>query len=175
MRVNVIIMHSNRINYHLYLVGFMKNILIPFAAVSLLSVSHYSVAGTEAELELAIEKQQKQLQEIEKQLVELKAEKELTKKKSLNISDKNWQINSYGSVLYKSQEIFSNVQDITPERKATTDVERAVLEFKYDFDSKWQVELEIEYEHGGTVLPLNLTVLMSLVNLKPKSKPVVKS
>lgn len=154
MCASVIIMHSNRISYHLYLVGFMKNILIPFAAVSLLTVSYSSVAGTEAELELALAKQQKQLQEIEKQLVELKAEKELTKKqfskKSLHVSDKNWQINSYGSVLYKSQEIFSNVQDITPERKATTDVERAVLEFKYDFDSKWQVELEIEYEHGGT-------------------------
>lgn len=147
-------MHSNRINYHLCLVGFMKNVFIPLATVTLLSVSNYSVANTEIELKAAIEKQQKQLQAIEKQLVELKAGKAITKKEFaqnlLSVSDKNWQINSYGSVLYKSEEIFSNIQDVTPERRASTDVERAVLEFKYDFDSKWQVELEIEYEHGGT-------------------------
>lgn len=132
----------------------MKNILVPLATISLLSVSNYSVANTEVELKAAIEKQQQQLQAIEKQLSELKAEKFFTKeefaKKSLNVSDKNWQINSYGSVLYKSEEIFSNIQDLDPERRAKTDLERVVLEFVYDFDEKWQIELELEYEHGGT-------------------------
>jgi hypothetical protein len=132
----------------------MKNIFTSLVTLSLLSFSSYSAASTEVELKAALEQQQQQLEAIEKQLSELKSEKALAKQefaqKSSNVSDKKWQINSYGSVLYKSEEVFSNVQDVTPERKATTDVERAVLEFKYDFDSKWQVELEIEYEHGGT-------------------------
>lgn len=64
-------------------------------------------------------------------------------------SDKNWEINSYGSLRYKSEEVFSNTQDTDPERRASTDLERVVLEFVYDYDEKWQVEAEIEYEHGG--------------------------
>lgn len=134
----------------------MKNVLIPIVAFSLLSVSNYSVAATEIELQAAIEKQQQQLALIEKQLIELKAAAKSAEKyqqtspKQDLVSDKNWQINSYGSVLYKSEEIFSNIQDIDPERRATTDLERVVLEFVYDFDAQWQVEIELEYEHGGT-------------------------
>lgn len=132
----------------------MKNILIPLATFSFFSISCQSMASSETELMAAIEQQQKQLQEIEKQLTELKAEKVKAQraltKQSFNSSEKNWQINSYGNVLYKSEEIFSNIQDVTPERRTSTDLERAIIEFKYDFDSQWQVELEIEYEHGGT-------------------------
>lgn len=63
---------------------------------------------------------------------------------------KPWQIKSYGSMRYKNEEIFRNTQDLDPTRRSSTDLERVVLEFVYDFDAKWQVELELEYEHGGT-------------------------
>lgn len=129
----------------------MKKVLISLATYSLLSLNNYSVAATETELQAAIELQQTQLQLIEKQLAELKAS--ATKANSHaqdNASEKNWQINSYGSVIYKSEEVYRNIQDTTPERRATTDLERVVLEFVYDFDAQWQVEIELEYEHGGT-------------------------
>ena len=74
----------------------------------------------------------------------------LTQKKRSQANEKNWQINSYGSVLYKSEEIFANTQDRAPRRQASTDLERIVLEFVYDFSDKWQIETEIEFEHGGT-------------------------
>lgn len=114
------------------------------------------MAATQAELQIALEKQQKQLQLIEKQLVELK---KTSSQSNENIptntvhkiaSEKNWQINSYGNVLYKSEDVYRNIQDTNPERRATTDLERVVLEFVYDFDPKWQIEIELEYEHGGT-------------------------
>lgn len=136
------------------LVGFMKNILILVAIYGLLSINNLSFAATETELHLAMEQQKKQLQIIEKQLAELKAAASKTttqqQKAISNTANKNWQINSYGSLIYKSEDVYSNIQDTTPERRATTDLERVVLEFVYDFDEKWQVEIELEYEHGGT-------------------------
>jgi len=108
-------------------------------------------------LQQKLQEQQNQLVLIETQLAQLKQaqQKALAQKQGeLNSTvisiDKNWQINSYGSLLYKSQEIFSNTQDVDPEKKNITDLERVVIEFKYQFDPKWQVELELEYEHGGT-------------------------
>ncbi len=108
-------------------------------------------------LQKKLHEQQQQLAEIELQLVQLKQaqqKQEIEKVETLNktavLPDKNWQIKSYGSLLYKSQEIFRNTQDIDPERRDITDLERVVIEFKYQFDPKWQVELELEYEHGGT-------------------------
>lgn len=127
----------------------MKNILIPLATFSLLSVSAHSMANSEAVLKAAIEKQQQQLQLIEKQLAELKAEKAHATN-IVNTGKKNWHINSYGSVLYKSEEVYRNIQDTNPERRATTDLERVVLEFAYDYNPQWQIEIELEYEHGGT-------------------------
>lgn len=127
----------------------MKNILIPLATFSLLLVSAHSMANSEAVLKAAIEKQQQQLQLIEKQLAELKAEKAHATN-IVNTGKKNWHINSYGSVLYKSEEVYRNIQDTNPERRATTDLERVVLEFAYDYNPQWQIEIELEYEHGGT-------------------------
>lgn len=123
---------------------------------SIFSFNNYSFAANKLELQTALEKQQKQLQLIEKQLAELKEESTKTNKRKqayvnkAHVNGKSWQINSYGSVLYKSEEVYRNIQDTTPERRATTDLERVVLEFVYDFDAKWQVEIELEYEHGGT-------------------------
>jgi hypothetical protein len=134
----------------------MKSPVISIVIYSLLSFSDYSFAATASELTLALQKQQKQLTLIEKQLADLKAESiEAVKNKNLlaeqaKINKKNWKINSYGSLLYKSEDVYRNIQDTDPERRTTTDLERVVLEFVYDFDAKWQVEIELEYEHGGT-------------------------
>jgi len=57
---------------------------------------------------------------------------------------------SYGSLNYRSVEVFKNVQDISPERRAQVDLERLVAEFEYRFSDKWKVEFEVEFEHGGT-------------------------
>lgn len=114
----------------------------------MLLISKLSVANTEVELKAAIEQQQRQLEAIENQLAELKATKSRTSKEHSE-SQKNWQINSYGSVLYKSEDVYRNIQDTNPERRATTDLERVVLEFVYDYDPQWQIEIELEYEHGG--------------------------
>lgn len=114
--------------------------------------------------------QQQKIAEIEQQLMVLKSQsakmlaaqksakaesagKEVLKNQSLQ-ANKNWQIKSYGSVRYKSEEIFRNTQDVAPTRRASTDLERVVLELSYDFTPQWQVELELEYEHGGTGVTL---------------------
>jgi len=133
----------------------MKKSLTSLAVYGLLSINNQSLAATETELQTALEQQQKQLQLIEQQLAELKASSSnVADQQQSSIkqqgNDKKWQINSYGSLLYKSEDVYRNIQDTNPERRATTDLERVVLEYVYDFDEKWQVEVEIEYEHGGT-------------------------
>ncbi|TWX69952.1 hypothetical protein [Colwellia sp. C1TZA3] len=134
----------------------MKKCLISLVVYGFFSVNNYSFAATQSELELSLEKQQKQLQVIQKELADLRAVAvEIAKNEPLvakqsHVGEKNWQINSYGSVLYNSEEVYSNIQDTKPERRNTTDLERVVLEFIYDFDSQWQMEVELEYEHGGT-------------------------
>ncbi len=149
-------MPANNINSHLRLVDLMKKFLISIVVYGLFSLNNYSIAATQVELQAALEKQQKQLQLIEKQLTELKVasiaagEDQQTDTSHNSVKNKNWQINSYGNVLFKSEDVYRNIQDTSPERRATTDLERVVLEFVYDFDAKWQVEIELEYEHGGT-------------------------
>ncbi|GAA5142951.1 hypothetical protein [Thalassotalea piscium] len=88
-----------------------------------------------------------QIQHIELQLEQLKSSQKLTT--PTEVSTKNWQINSYGSLVYKSENFFRNTQDINPKRRAKTDLERVVFEFVYNFDPTWEVEIELEYEHGG--------------------------
>lgn len=102
--------------------------------------------------------QQDKIANIEQQIIALKLQSAemlaAQKSDSALLADKNWQIKSYGSLRYKSEEVFRNTQDLDPKRHASTDLERVVLEFTYDFDPKWQVELELEYEHGGTGVTL---------------------
>ncbi|MGI2174380.1 hypothetical protein [Shewanella ulleungensis] len=57
---------------------------------------------------------------------------------------------SYGTANYTSDEYFDNVQDTSGERRNRTDLERIVTEFGYQFNDDWSMEVEIEYEHGGT-------------------------
>lgn len=63
---------------------------------------------------------------------------------------KNWTFKSYGSMVYKDAPVFRNIQATEADNRATTDLERLVLEFEYEFSDQWQVEMEVEYEHGGT-------------------------
>jgi hypothetical protein len=100
----------------------------------------------------SVDKQQQQIEVLQRELKKLSLE--VSTARSLDKGDysakKNWQIKSYGSVLYKTEDVFRNTQDINPEQRSKTDVERVVLEFGYKFDYQWDVEIELEYEHGGT-------------------------
>lgn len=147
----------------------MKNITIMtlfLASATALADNKENVAPSAEDYLL----QQQKIAEIEQQLMVLKSQsakmlaaqksakaesagKEVLKNQSLQ-ANKNWQIKSYGSVRYKSEEIFRNTQDVAPTRRASTDLERVVLELSYDFTPQWQVELELEYEHGGTGVTL---------------------
>jgi len=138
------------------LVAAIQSSLLLFSTSSMAVPYQHQSLSAEA-LQEKLHEQQQQLAEIELQLAQLKNEQQqkserntyVEKNKTVSV-DKNWQIKSYGSLLYKSQEIFRNTQDIDPERRDITDLERVVIEFKYQFDPKWQIELELEYEHGGT-------------------------
>jgi hypothetical protein len=57
---------------------------------------------------------------------------------------------SYGTANFTDDEYFENVQDTSPERRSRFDLERIVTEFGYQFTDEWSMEVEIEYEHGGT-------------------------
>jgi len=135
----------------------MKNFtLVAMALVSTAALAQQPQSMTpSAEDYLA---QQEKIANIEQQLMALKSQSAqmlaTQKADSALLTNKNWQIKSYGSVRYKNEEVFRNTQDLDPNRRASTDLERVVLEFSYDFDPKWQVELELEYEHGGTGVTL---------------------
>jgi hypothetical protein len=102
--------------------------------------------------EVNFDKQQQQIEALQRALSKLTLEVSVARsnKTSDYSPNKNWQIKSYGSVLYKTEDVFRNTQDTKPEKRSKTDVERVVLEFGYQFDRQWQVEIELEYEHGGT-------------------------
>lgn len=130
----------------------MLTLLMPFAItlITLMS-SERSLANVvlhNAKPNDEINQLKLEIEEIKNTLI--KQHKQLEKKNyNRDATNKNWQLNSYGSVRYKSEEVFSNTQDVEPQHRATTDLERVVLEFVYDFDASWQVEIELEYEHGG--------------------------
>ncbi len=153
-----LLLSLNDIDSFLSVAFLMKKRFIPLVICSLCTFNNYTLAATstQSDLALELENQQKQLKLIEQQLLDLKAasskstENSKTMRVKNDVSQKNWQINSYGSVLYKSENVYRNIQDTEPERRASTDLERVVLEFVYDFDAQWQMEIELEYEHGGT-------------------------
>lgn len=106
--------------------------------------------------EISTQNLKNQLSKQQAELTELSRKLEFLKRKSTGdgtktpMGNKPWQISSYGSLLYKSADIFANSQDTSPTRRAKTDLERVVTEFNYRFDPQWKIEVEIEYEHGGT-------------------------
>lgn len=136
--------------------------------VASICASSSVVAATPEALERAITRQEAELKQLRTELAELaKAQKEqqqiqaqqkeeieavrpkLVAKSDASKLDK-FIFKSYGSAVYTNDEVFDNVQDTTPSRRGKFDLERIVTEFGYQFDDQWDVEFEIEYEHGGT-------------------------
>ena len=113
---------------------------VPLALV----ISSGIVRADDTPLEQRLESQQQQLDQLRAEIERLRSTA------SLPAAEKNWEISSYGSMLYKKYERFDNVQDTDPESRAITDIERIVTEFRYVPAEHWEIEIEIEYEHGGT-------------------------
>lgn len=115
-----------------------------------------------AQQSAVLQKMQKQLDALEQQdSAEKESNSSMNDKQSVakishitSTNDSGFFFSSYGTVLYKNAEIFANVQDVTPERRARVDMERVVTEFGYKFNDNWEVEVELEYEHGGTGVTL---------------------
>ena len=121
-------------------------------------------------LEQAIARQEAQLQELKQQLSELAAQQKQQQVQQADYQTKTntavdsvetaadklskFSFESYGTAVYTSDEYFDNVQDTTPERRNRFDLERVVTEFGYQFTDSWSMEVEIEYEHGGTGVAL---------------------
>ena len=120
------------------------------------------------ELMQAIERQQAELNKLKQALAELQAKNSektdidrvqqdtaMVKQSSQTIEQGDNQssgisFSSYGTLNFTSDEYFDNTQDTTPERRQRFDLERIVTEFGYRFNENWDIEVEIEYEHGGT-------------------------
>lgn len=115
-------------------------------------------------LEQAIAKQEAELNKLKKDLAALAAQQKeqketqdkqaeivaTTKQQNLESKFSKFSFKSYGSMNFTSDEYFENVQDTNPERRNRFDLERIVTEFGYQFTDEWDMEIEIEYEHGGT-------------------------
>ncbi|RYV01308.1 hypothetical protein SOPP22_12955 [Shewanella sp. OPT22] len=135
----------------------MKESLIAMGVVTAFSGS--VLATDTSKLEQMIAAQESQLQALKIELNKLKQNQQKQKQQVIEItkgasevkSDKldKFVFKSYGSLTYSNDEIFSNVQDTTPSRRGRFDLERIVTEFGYKFNDQWDVEVEIEYEHGG--------------------------
>ncbi|MFT5234921.1 MAG: hypothetical protein ACI90A_000283 [Shewanella sp.] len=132
--------------------------------IASLSSSYASAAPDPVKLQQAIEKQARELKQLKKDLVELVALQNVqreeqvkqakviavAKQQATNNTFSKFSFSSYGSVNYTSDEYYENVQDTSPERRGRFDLERIVTEFGYQFNDEWDMEVEIEYEHGGT-------------------------
>ncbi|MGX9462247.1 hypothetical protein ACWXWU_13580 [Shewanella sp. A14] len=146
-----------------------KLTLLAMSVASVLGVSVMpnAQAATDTEaLAKAIAKQEAEIILLKQQLAVLAAEQkqqqQQTKQvatqvdtvvqKTTNVQDRfsRFSFKSYGSAVYTSDEYFDNVQDTSAERRNRTDLERIVTEFGYQFNDDWSMEVEIEYEHGGT-------------------------
>lgn len=147
-----------------------KHVKLKILAATIATVfSANALSATDPEvLAAAIAKQETELNELKVQLKELaqqqKAQVEQQKQQQLEQEKtiatvkaesassrfSKFSFKSYGSVIYTSDEYYDNVQDTTPERRGRFDLERIVTEFGYQFNDEWDMEVEIEYEHGGT-------------------------
>lgn len=124
----------------------MKAIATP-SAVFLLCATVLSAFAV-AEEELSI---QQQIDALQAEIAELKAEKTQAEPQAkAKTTEKNTHFVSYGSMVYKHYERFANVQDTRPEQRVKADIERIVTEFSHQPAEHWSIEVEIEYEHGGT-------------------------
>ena len=140
---------------------------VSVASVLGLSVIPNAQAATNTEtLAKAIAKQEAEITILKQQLATLAAEQKQQQQQNKQVATQvdtvvqqatkaqdrlsRFSFNSYGSAVYTSDEYFDNVQDTSAERRSRTDLERIVTEFGYQFTDDWSMEVEIEYEHGGT-------------------------
>lgn len=130
----------------------MKNTISSIFTLTLASSSLLLLPALANAAEPSNESLLQQLKELERKV------EQLSTKQALQANDlhtntlptKNWEIKSYGSIAYNNAAIFRNVQDTEGDNRAKIDLERVVLEVKYQASDKWQIETEIEFEHGGT-------------------------
>jgi hypothetical protein len=130
--------------------------------ISGLLSSNVFAAVDPAVLQQAIERQEHELKLLKQQLATLAEQQESQASKQAQVvkavveseaAKSPWhrfKFSSYGSANYTSDEYYDNVQDTSPERRGRFDLERIVTEFGYQFNDEWDMEVEIEYEHGGT-------------------------
>jgi len=59
---------------------------------------------------------------------------------------------------YMVANYFNHNWDTYPDKRDEADLERLVLEGKYQFNEQWSVHAEVEYEHGGTGSTMELDV-----------------
>ena len=112
------------------------------AAALPLSYAHAEAAPSAKDIAVKLEQQAKQLEKLQDQLAAMQQS-----------DDSRWDklsFSSYGTMTYRSEEVFQNTQDTDPERRGKFDFERLVAEVEYEIDDKWKVEFEVEFEHGGT-------------------------
>ncbi|MFK3975565.1 hypothetical protein [Shewanella vesiculosa] len=141
-------------------------------AVSIVSILGFSAvsdahAATDPEtLAKAIAKQEAEIALLKQQLATLAADQKQQQKRNVEVESQvkdvaihvtqaddrysRFSFESYGTANYTSDEYFDNVQDTSAERRNRFDLERVVTEFGYQFTDDWSMEVEIEYEHGGT-------------------------
>ncbi|MCL1049618.1 hypothetical protein L2755_08305 [Shewanella abyssi] len=147
-----------------------RHVKLNILAATIASIfSANAMSATDPEvLAAAIAKQETELTELKAQLKELAQQQQAqaeqqkqqqllqqetlatVKAESADSKFSKFSFKSYGSVIYTSDEYYDNVQDTTPERRGRFDLERIVTEFGYQFNDQWDMEVEIEYEHGGT-------------------------
>ncbi|GAA0788247.1 MULTISPECIES: hypothetical protein [Pseudomonadati] len=110
------------------------------------------IAALKQQLLLITQQQQSQStqQQVERDTLASKVEQVAGEISSAQDRYRRFSFKSYGTANYTSDEYFDNVQDTTPERRNRFDLERIVTEFGYQFTDEWSMEVEIEYEHGGT-------------------------
>lgn len=145
----------------------LKLTLLAVSVASAFSLMTQAQAATDPEtLAKAIAKQEAEIALLKQQLATLATEQKQQQQNNTDVAKQVEQVShhvakaddrfsrfsfaSYGTANYTSDEYFDNVQDTTGERRNRTDLERIVTEFGYQFTDHWSMEVEIEYEHGGT-------------------------
>ncbi|UCX03712.1 OprO/OprP family phosphate-selective porin [Shewanella glacialimarina] len=110
------------------------------------------IAALKQQLNLLTEQQKSQSaqQQVERDALMSKVETVASEVSTAQDRYSRFSFKSYGTSNYTSDEYFDNVQDTSPERRNRFDLERIVTEFGYQFTDEWSMEVEIEYEHGGT-------------------------
>ncbi|MGB0895428.1 MAG: hypothetical protein ACPGUD_13585 [Parashewanella sp.] len=135
----------------------MKKSLLSASILACLSL--HAIAADTDKLEKMIMAQEAQLKTLRAELDKVKQDQQkqadsFNKESLVSATSSGSRLDkfvfkSYGSAVYSSDEIFDNVQDTTPTRRGRFDLERIITEFGYKFNAQWDVEFEIEYEHGG--------------------------